>query len=57
MRVLYQLNLTLGLSSWPPGLKRNGPWEILKEDDVAQRYRRNILALSGVVIVAGLAGA
>lgn len=56
MEVLYKLNLTLGLMSWPLGRKHNDPWEILKEDDGAQRYRRNILALSGVVTVAALAG-
>ena len=60
MRVLYKLNVMLGLAHWPPGYKgeEGGRRQkrILREPGGAQRCRRNILALSGVVAVAGLAG-
>ena len=56
MRVLYQLFLTLGLTTWPLRRKAERRRYILWEPDTAQRDRRNILALSGVVALAGLAG-
>ena len=56
MRVLYQLFLTLSLTPWPLCGKGERPRQILWEPDTAQRDRRNILALSGVVVLAGFAG-
>ena len=56
MRVLYQLFLTLGLMTWPLRRKAERRRYKLWEPDTVQRDRRNILALSGVVALAGLAG-
>lgn len=56
VEVINKLNLTLGLTTWPLRNEGKRSRAILSEPDGAQRYRRNILALSGVVAVAGLAG-
>ena len=57
MRILYKLNVMLGLASWPLWHKDERSRATLSEPDGAQRYRRNILALSGVVVLAFCAGA